>query len=301
MLRGCRVVTVPSPLDTRKIVEAIRDEEATVMLGAPTFIRPMLKKAQPIELRSLDLVVTGAEKLPDDLHRAFLETFHLEILQGYGLTETAPATNINQPNPPIVTSTGEPQAGKRFGAVGRMMPGMTARIVDPETGRDLPPTETGIVLFRGANVFENYLNDPDKTQTAFRDGWFVTGDLGRFDNDGFLFIEGRLSRFSKIGGEMVPHGTVENKIAEVFGWDQADGLTLAIVGVPDVTKGEALVLITTRDVTSDVLRTRLMDAGVANLWVPKIIRRVDQIPVLGTGKTDLKRCRELALETVVVA
>ena len=106
--------------EKKEIVEAIRDEEATVMLGAPTFIRPMLKKAQPIELRSLDLVVTGAEKLPDDLYKAFLETFHIEILQGYGLTETSPAANINQPNPPIVTSTGEPQQGKRFGAVGRI-------------------------------------------------------------------------------------------------------------------------------------------------------------------------------------
>ena len=100
MLRGCRVVTVPSPLDTRKIVDAIRDENVTVLLGAPTFVRPILKKAQPSELHSLDLVVTGAEKLPDDLFRTFLETFHIEILQGYGLTETTPATNINQPDPP---------------------------------------------------------------------------------------------------------------------------------------------------------------------------------------------------------
>jgi len=113
MMRGCRVVTVPSPLDTRKIAEAIRDEHATVMLGAPTFIRPLLKKAQPGELRSLDLVVTGAEKLPQDLYRAFLETFHIEILQGYGLTETTPASNLNQPHPAVVTSTGEPQTRKK--------------------------------------------------------------------------------------------------------------------------------------------------------------------------------------------
>src|SRR6185436_13723053 len=134
-------------------------------------------------LKSLDLVVTGAEKLPDDLHRAFLETFHIEILQGYGLTETSPASNLNQPDPPIVTSTGEPQAGKRLGAVGRMLPGITARIVDPDSGRELPFTASGIVLFRGSNVFEGYLNDPVKTAAAFRDGWFVTGDLGRFDED----------------------------------------------------------------------------------------------------------------------
>jgi acyl-[acyl-carrier-protein]-phospholipid O-acyltransferase / long-chain-fatty-acid--[acyl-carrier-protein] ligase len=295
ILRCCRVVTVPSPLDTRKIVEAIRDEQATVFIGAPTFIRPLLRKAKPEELRSLELVVAGAEKLQDDLYCQFLDTFHLEILAGYGLTETTPATNINQPHPPVVTSTAEPQAGKRVGSVGRMMPGMTARIVDPETGRDLPPTETGIVLFRGANVFEGYLDDPDKTRDAFRDGWFVTGDIGRFDNDGFLFIEGRLSRFSKIGAEMVPHGTIENKILLVFGWEQSEGLTVLVVGVPDPVKGEALVLLTTRDVTVEELRARLTEAGVPNLWVPKIVRRVERIPILGTGKTDLSASRLLAM------
>jgi acyl-[acyl-carrier-protein]-phospholipid O-acyltransferase/long-chain-fatty-acid--[acyl-carrier-protein] ligase len=242
------------------------------------------------------LVVTGAEKLPDDLYKSFLEQFHLEICQGYGLTETTPASNINQPDPPVVLSTNEPQFGKRFGSVGRMMPGMTARIMDPESGNFLPLTEKGVVLFRGANVFEGYLDDPEKTRAAFHDGWFVTGDLGRFDDEGFLFIEGRLSRFSKIGGEMVPHGTVEQKIVEAFGWDQAEAPAVFVTGVPDAAKGEALVLLTVHDVTADVLRGRLGEVGVPNLWVPKVIKRVEKIPMLGTGKTDLKRCRELALE-----
>ncbi len=298
MLRGCRIVTVPSPLETRKIVDAIRDEEVTVMIGAPTFVRPLLKRAQPAELRSLDLVVTGAEKLPDDLYQSFLEQFHIEICQGYGLTETTPASNINQPHPPVVLSTNEPQLGKRKGSVGRMMPGMTARIMDPETGQHLSLTSTGVVLFRGANVFNGYLDDEEKTRGAFRDGWFVTGDLGRFDDEGFLFIEGRLSRFSKIGGEMIPHGTVEQKIVAAFGWDQLESPAVFVTGVPDAAKGEALVLLTTHEITAETLRAKLGEVGVPNLWVPKIIRRVEKIPMLGTGKTDLKRCRELALEAV---
>ena len=295
MLRGCQVVTVPSPLETRKIVDAIRDENVTVLLGAPTFIRPILKKAQPAELRSLDLVVTGAEKLPDDLFRTFLETFHIEILQGYGLTETTPATNINQPNPPMTTSAADQQTGKRPGSTGRLLPGMSARIVDPDTGRELAVTETGVVLFRGANVFSGYLNDEDKTREAFRDGWFVTGDLGRFDEDGFLFIEGRLSRFSKIGGEMVPHLSVEQRLVEAFGWDQTEKPTLAITSIPDAARGEALVLLTTENVTVDEVRTRLVDTGMPNLWQPRIVRRVENIPMLGSGKLDLKACRELAV------
>ncbi|HVU35504.1 MAG TPA: AMP-binding protein [Opitutaceae bacterium] len=296
ILRGCQIVTVPSPLDTRKIVDAIRDERATVLIGAPTFIRPLLKKAQPAELRSLDLVVTGAEKLPDELYRAFLETFHIEILQGYGLTETTPVTNVNQHHPPMALATNLPQIGKRLGSTGRIMPGMSARIIDVDTRVELPSTQPGIVMFRGANVFEGYLDDPVKTGAVFRDGWFVTGDLGRFDEDGFLFIEGRLSRFSKIGAEMVPHGTVEQKILNILGWEQNDAPLLVVTAIPDATKGESLVLLTTQDVPLDGLRLRLLETGLPALWVPKIIRRIDRIPILGTGKIDLKRCREIAAE-----
>ncbi|MEO6245581.1 MAG: AMP-binding protein [Opitutaceae bacterium] len=298
LLRGSQVVTVPSPLETRKIIDAIRDEHVTTMVGAPTFVRPLLKKAQPRELRSLEIVVTGAEKLPPDLAKGFLEMFHLDILEGYGLTETTPATNISQPHPPVVVSTNEPQTGKRAGAVGRMMPGMTVRIVDPDSGADLPATEKGLVLFRGANVFAGYLGDPEKTKAAFRDGWFITGDLGRFDSDGYLFIEGRLSRFSKIAGEMVPHGTLEQKIIEVFGWQQQESPAVFVTGVPDATKGESLVLLTIHEITMELLRAKLGAVDVPNLWIPKVILRVERIPMLGTGKTDLKRCRELALEAV---
>ena len=297
LLRGCKVITVPSPLDTKKIVEAIQQEQATVMLGAPTFVRPFLKKASKEELKSLTLVVTGAEKLTMDLYESFLGQFGIEILQGYGLTETTPATNINQHNPPITTSTAAEQLGKRTGAVGRLMPGMTARIVDPDTGEELPMTATGMLWLKGANVFPGYLKDPEKTAAAIKTGdWFVTGDLGRFDHDGFLFIEGRLSRFSKIGGEMVPHGTIEQRCVDLLGLEQADGPAVAVTGIPDATKGEALVVLTTQDVTIEQLRTKLLDSGLPNLWVPKILRKVEKIPMLGTGKTDLKGVRTLALE-----
>lgn len=176
------------------------------------------------------------------------------------------------------------------------MPGMTARIIDPDTRADLPLTSTGLLLLRGANVFGGYLDDAAKTAAAFHDGWFVTGDLGRFDDDGFLYIEGRLSRFSKIGGEMVPHGTVEQAIERVMGWEHGETPTVFVSGVPDVAKGEALVLLTTQEVSLEDLRSRLAASGVPNLWVPKIIQRVEKIPMLGTGKTDLKACRDLALQ-----
>jgi acyl-[acyl-carrier-protein]-phospholipid O-acyltransferase/long-chain-fatty-acid--[acyl-carrier-protein] ligase len=300
MLRGCRVVTIPGPLDTRKIVDGVREEAATVLIGAPSFLRPLLKKAEPGELRTLELVVSGAEKMPLELYDAFMDRFHIEILQGYGLTETTPVTNINQHNPPITTSTAGPQLGKRVGSVGRMLPGLTARIMDPDTKEDLPPTETGILLLRGANVFRGYLNDEAKTAAAFRDGWLVTGDLARFDEAGFLHIEGRLSRFAKIAGEMVPLATIEEKLADGLGWDQVDEPKVVIVSVPDPARGEALVLLTSVEVSCEVVRDTLTLCGLPNLWIPRKVLCLERIPMLGTGKVDFKTCRDLALDASAV-
>ena len=299
LLRGCRSVSVPSPLETKKIIDAIREEEVSVMVGAPTFMRPLLKKAEPADLRSLQILVSGAERLPVDLYEGFLGKFHLSVLQGYGMTEASPATNINQPDPAMPTETAAEQIGKRFGSVGRMMAGMTARVFNPETLAELPLGATGVVAFRGANLFCGYLDDPQKTAAVFHDGWYLTGDLGRFDEDGFLFIEGRLSRFSKIGGEMVPHGTVEQALLEAFVIDQNEGYALVVTGVADANKGEQLVLLSTHaELTVESVREKLAAAGLPNLWVPKVVVRVDHVPVLGSGKLDLKGCKELALKVV---
>lgn len=241
--------------------------------------------------------MTGAEKLPEDLAQFSREKFHLEIMQGYGLTETSPVVGVNQPDPPSPTDTSEGQAGQRAGSIGRLLPGMTARVLDPDTMAPRAATETGLIVLRGPNIFSGYLGQPEKTSGAFHDDWFVTGDLGRFDEDGFLRIEGRLSRFSKIGGEMVPHGTVEQTLLEVFGLEGSDGYVVFVAGVPDPAKGEQLVLLTTREeMTAESVREKLGAAGVTNLWIPKVVRRVDAIPVLGTGKLDLKAAKALATQ-----
>jgi len=294
LLRGCRLVTSPSPLDTRALVDAIREERVTVLLGAPTFLRPILKKAVPRDMRSIDVVVTGAEKLPEDLRRRFLEDFHLEVLQGYGLTETSPVSNLNQPHPAVTTSTADPQAGNRAGTVGRLLPGMAARVVDPDTFEEVPAGGTGILLLRGANVFSHYLGD-ESPGASLRDGWFVTWDLASIDDDGFVTIEGRVARFSKIGGEMVPHGTIEQRIAEAYGVDPGESQSVVVMGVPDEAKGEALVVLTTLELSASAVREMLSAAGFPNLWIPREVVRVAEIPLLGTGKLDIAACRTLAL------
>jgi acyl-[acyl-carrier-protein]-phospholipid O-acyltransferase / long-chain-fatty-acid--[acyl-carrier-protein] ligase len=295
LLRGSLLVTSPNPLDTRALIDAVREEAVTVLLGAPTFLRPMLKKAAPADFRTLDLVVTGAEKLPEDLRLGFLHKFHLAMLQGYGLTETSPVSNLNQPDPPVLTATADPQVASRVGTVGRLLPGMSARVVDPETFADVPEGGTGILLLRGPNIFSHYLGDA-APGVSLRDGWFVTWDLARIDPDGFVSIEGRLARFSKIGGEMVPHGAVEQKIAETAGVDPGEAQAVVVTGVPDAAKGERLVVLTTLDLPAAVIRDRLVAAGFPNLWIPRVVRRVPAIPILGTGKLDLAACRRLAAE-----
>jgi len=177
-----------------------------------------------------------------------------------------------------------------------MAPGIAAEIREPETDRKLSLHETGMLWLRGPNIFEGYLKDPERSAEVLRDGWFKTGDIGRFDEDGFLYIEGRLSRFSKIGGEMVPHEAIEQKIVDLLDLSGKDERAIAIVGVQDEAKGEAVVLLSAVDIDLAQLRTKLHEAGVPNLWIPKRVQRVESIPVLASGKLDLKKCQELAEE-----
>lgn len=293
LIEGMRMVTFPSPLDAQKNSELIERHSVKLLCSTPTFLRGYLRKVEPRQLRSLELVVTGAEKLPLDLAHAFQKRFGKTVLQGYGLTETSPVASVNLPDPPAPWPGAPVQTSNRSGAVGRLMPGMTARIRDPETGHKLSLHETGMLWLKGPNIFEMYLNDPLRTGEALQDGWLKTGDLGRFDADGFLFIEGRLSRFSKIAGEMVPHETLEASICKVLGVAEGDR-PIAITGVPDEAKGEALILLSTIDVELPSLRTQLSVDGVPNLWIPRRVVRVSEIPHLPTGKLDLRRMQAIA-------
>jgi acyl-[acyl-carrier-protein]-phospholipid O-acyltransferase/long-chain-fatty-acid--[acyl-carrier-protein] ligase len=177
------------------------------------------------------------------------------------------------------------------------MKNIDGRTVDPETRVVLDKNETGVLSFRGPNIFAGYLNNPEKTKEVFSDdGWFMTGDLGRMDEDGFLFIEGRLSRFSKVGGEMVSHESVEDVIAGLLSVDghTSDDILCAVTGIEDGSKGECLVLLSTVAVNSKWLGDNLRNKGIPNLWIPKHIKKTEKIPILGTGKLDLRKLKELA-------
>ncbi len=295
MIEGVSLVTYPSPLEVAKLAELVEEHSASLLLTTPTFLRGYLRKAAKEQLASLRYVVTGAEKLPKKVAEAFEERFGKPVLEGYGLTETSPATNVNLPDAEKPAgSRGPVLPNRRFGTVGLFIPGIAVRIADPDTNEPLPLHTSGMIWLRGANVFEGYLDQSGKTAEVIKNGWFKTGDLGRVDEDGFLHIEGRLSRFSKIGGEMVPHETVEDLVNKALGHAD-DERRIAIVGVPDEAKGEALVLLSSNPgIDLQALRTKLAADGIPALWIPKKIVDVPEIPILASGKLDIKGCENAA-------
>ncbi|MGD7652922.1 MAG: AMP-binding protein [Verrucomicrobiales bacterium] len=297
IIEGINLVTYPSPLETKRLAELIALHQVDLLLSTPTFLRGYMKRIDPPQLSSLKLVVTGAEKLPRNLANAFEEKFGIAPQEGYGLTETSPATNVNLPDPePEKDAVTIPSS--RPGSVGHLLPGLAIRITDPVTDKEQPLSQQGIIWFKGANVFTGYLKNPEKSKDVLDNGWFRTGDVGRVDDDGFLYIEGRISRFSKIGGEMVPHEAIEAAINKVLGLDNEAERRIAIVGVPDEQKGEAILLLSTiagqaLEQECIDLRYKLLDEGLSSLWCPKTIIPVSEIPVLASGKLDIKGCEAL--------
>ncbi|NQX01484.1 AMP-binding protein, partial [bacterium] len=298
VIEAVDLVTYPSPLETKRLAELIALHQINIFLSTPTFLRGYMKRIDPAQFSSLSLVVTGAEKLPLSLANAFEEKFGIRPQEGYGLTETSPATNVNLPDLAAARdSVALPSS--RSGSVGQLLPGLAIKITDPATDKELPLNQQGIIWFKGPNVFKGYLNAPQKSAEVLVDEWFRTGDVGRVDDDGFLYIEGRISRFSKIAGEMVPHETVEAAINKVLGLDSEAERRIAVVGVPDEQKGEALLLLSTiagpaLEQECIDLRYKLLDEGLSSLWCPKRIVPVTEIPVLASGKLDIKSCETLA-------
>lgn len=290
---GPRAVTYVSPLDAAKLAAVIQRHALSLCITTPTFLRALIRKAAPEQLRSLALVVTGAEKLPTPLLEEFEARFGVPVCEGYGMTEASPVISTNLTDD-LIRDVEGCVPGRVIGSVGRPLPGVAVRVSDPETGAELPLTQTGMLHFRGPNVFAGYLNDPARSAEVLKEGWYCSGDIGRMGPDGFLRIEGRLSRFSKVAGEMVPHGTVESALLEALRGKVEGEFGLAVVGTRDAQKGEALAVLATVPIDADAVRRDLAAKGLPNLWIPKVYHRVDAVPTLASGKLDLRKCQELA-------
>jgi acyl-[acyl-carrier-protein]-phospholipid O-acyltransferase / long-chain-fatty-acid--[acyl-carrier-protein] ligase len=293
---GVGVVYHPNPLDAKTIGPLVCGHRVTFLLATPTFLQLYLRGCAAEDFGSLRVVITAAEKLPDRLATAFEEQFGIRPLEGYGCTECAPAVAVNTLD---FRSAGFRQVGGKRGKIGHPLPGISVRIVDPETQAPLAAGQPGLLLVRGPNVMQGYLGQPEKTAEVLCDGWYTTGDVAALDEDGFLQITDRLSRFSKIGGEMVPHIKVEEKLHELAGVTEQ---TFVVTGVPDEKKGERLVVLhKLADGQLPAVLEKLSRCDLPNLWKPRPDQffRVDAFPQLGTGKLDLRKVREMAMKSTV--
>jgi acyl-[acyl-carrier-protein]-phospholipid O-acyltransferase/long-chain-fatty-acid--[acyl-carrier-protein] ligase len=291
LLAGFSVVYHPNPTDAKTIGATVQNRKATLLISAPTFFAGYLRRCSAEEFATLRFALAGAEKLREQIAKGFKDKFNLELLEGYGCTELAPVVSANIPD---VTYGAEKQIGNKPGTVGHPIPGVAVKIIDPETERSLPPGREGLLLVKGPNVMVGYLGQPELTAQAMRDGWYVTGDIAVVDEDGFIKITDRLSRFSKIGGEMVPHVKIEEVINAVLG-----SAASVVIAVPDEQKGERLVALYNQNgIAAEELWERLNESELPKLWIPKRenLHQVESIPLLGSGKVDLKKVKALALE-----
>jgi len=293
LIHGFSVVYHTNPLDSRTIGELSAKYRGTLLLATPTFLSAWTRKCEPAQFRHARYVITGAERLPDSVAKAFEEKFGKIPLEGYGCTELSPVACANVPD----VSMGEiHQVGRKSGMIGHPIPGVSVKIVNPETFEPLPQGEPGLLLVKGPNVMQGYLEDPKRTAEVLRDGWYITGDIAKVDHDGFVQIVDRLSRFSKIGGEMVPHVLLEEKLQVLSG--NADP-AFVVTSVPDEKRGERLVVLCNALAGDlDAVYEKLNGSGIPKLWIPSRsdFFQVDSFPYLGTGKLDLQAVKRLASE-----
>lgn len=284
-----------NPLDAQLVGKLCQEYGVTFMIGTPTLLRTYLKRCPRENFPALNVVVCGAEKLSPALADAFEDKFGVRPVEGYGCTECAPLVAVNVPP----TRARDPQLHRiKEGTVGRALPGVSLKIADLETSDDLPAGQSGMLMVRGPNVMQGYLGQPEATAQSLRDGWYSTGDVATIDDEGFVTLTGRLSRFSKIGGEMVPHVLIEETLAKAIGGDE-DDVNAVVTAVSDRFRGERLIVLH-KALAKDVcdLCRELSQAGLPNLWIPSAdsFRQVDAIPLLGTGKIDLLAVQRMGRE-----
>lgn len=298
------IVYHPNPLDAQTIGELVQKYRVTFLISTPTFLQAYMRRCTPDQFRSLRVVLVGAEKLPERLAQSFESMFGVPPLEGYGCTECSPVVAVNVFD---YRAPGMHQIGARRGTIGHPLPGVSVRIVDPDTMRPLGANQPGMLMVKGPNIMQGYLGRPDKTAAALQDGWYITGDIASMSEDGFLTITDRLSRFSKIGGEMVPHIKVEEKLHELFysaDENNAPEHVFVVSAVADERKGERLVVLhTLTDEQLAPVLARLNESDLPALWKPRrdAFFHVEHLPYLGSGKLDLRALKMQAAALAVAA
>ncbi len=292
----CAAVYHYSPLEARPIGKLAEQYKATVLLATPTFLRSYLRRIEPDQFKTLEVVVVGAEKMPIALAEEFEKRFGVRPVEGYGTTELSPLVSVNIPP----TRVGDRKnSGLKEGTVGQTVTNVHARVVGFDSDEPMPVGEPGLLEISGRNVMQGYLKRPDLTADVMHGQWYRTGDVATIDDEGFITITGRMSRFSKIGGEMVPHIQIEETMTEIVGANEDGTMRVAVTAIPDEKRGERLVVLYTNlPISKSELLQKMQLAGLPNLFLPSedSFLEVGAVPVLGSGKLDLKAMRQVALD-----
>jgi acyl-[acyl-carrier-protein]-phospholipid O-acyltransferase/long-chain-fatty-acid--[acyl-carrier-protein] ligase len=290
---GMKAVYFPDPRQAKEVGDLCRTHRCTIMLGTATFLRFYLRRCGPDDFASLRLLICGAEKLPVKLAEEFRAKFGVLPFEGYGCTELSPVVSTNLPD---AVSGGATFRANTPGTVGQPIPGVCPRAFDPDTKQPLPPATEGLLGVKGPNVMLGYWKQPAKTAEAIRDGWYISGDVGLVQEDGFIRITGRVSRFAKIAGEMVPLERLDDELHDVLG--KHDDRVLVVAAVPDDKRGERVVVLHLAGLEAELpgAFAKLRDRGLPNLWIPDVrdCHAVESFPVLGSGKLDVRAVGDLA-------
>ena len=299
LIEGIRCVAHPDPTDGLAIAKLISSYKVTIMCGTSTFFRLYTKnqKIHSLMFESLRLVVSGAEKLREDVRIEFKKRFAKDILEGFGTTETSPVATCNLPD--VLSPDFSIQKGQKAGTVGMAIPGTTIKVVDPVTFKELKVNEEGMILISGIQVMKSYLDDEDRTKKALKvinaKTYYITGDKGKLDEDGFLTIVDRYSRFAKIGGEMISLGAIEELISKFI--ESTDNLIdFLVTSLEDEKKGEKIILLISNANKEFIqeLKEKILKNFDNKLMIPSEIKIVEEIPKLGSGKKDFVKAKYLA-------
>jgi acyl-[acyl-carrier-protein]-phospholipid O-acyltransferase/long-chain-fatty-acid--[acyl-carrier-protein] ligase len=276
---GMTMVAYANPLDFQTISNIARDEKPTLMVGTPSFFRGYLQKSEPGDFKTVRLMVAGADKCPDSLREGFMNKHGVTLLEGYGATETSPVISVNS------------HEFNRPGSTGKVIPGVQVRLVNFETGQECKTREVGKIFVKGDSVMKGYYDDPELTAEALVDGWYNTGDMGFFDEDGFLWHAGRFKRFAKIGGEMVSLVKVENTLEKLL----PSGVLCCVVEVSDERKGSYIVATVSREVNKTELLRKMMNE-LPIIALPRQFIVIKELPMMSTGKIDFRNVTRMVQE-----
>jgi acyl-[acyl-carrier-protein]-phospholipid O-acyltransferase/long-chain-fatty-acid--[acyl-carrier-protein] ligase len=299
LCEGVPIVSMPDPTDATTLGKMSARYQATLMFGTSTFFRlyNRNKKLHPLMLRSIRMVVAGAEKLKPEIKQEFKNKFGLEIFEGYGATETSPVISVNMPDGIDIETMGI-ITGNKNGTVGQGLPGTIVKIVDPNSMEELATGEDGLIIVGGSQVMKGYLDDPDKTAEVISeiDGirYYKTGDKGHIDEDGFITIVDRYSRFAKVGGEMISLGSVEEQLDRLFG----DDVEMIAVALSDEKKGEQIALLVQSELSVETIKSTIKASDITPIMHPSTFIEVQTLPKLASGKSDFKGAVKVAKEWV---